>query len=44
MASYESYKKISADSIADGAVDAADFTVPLNLLTVLSGSMVLLEQ
>jgi len=30
MASYDSYKKISADGIADGAVDAADFTVPLN--------------
>ena len=30
MASYESYKKISADGIVDGAVEAADFTVPLN--------------
>ena len=30
MASYESYKKISAEGIVDGAVEAADFSTPLN--------------
>tara|TARA_B100000003_G_C10925378_1_gene368947 strand:- start:846 stop:1643 length:798 start_codon:yes stop_codon:yes gene_type:complete len=30
MASYESYKKINAEGIADGAIEAADFTVALN--------------
>ena len=30
MASYESYKKISADGIVDGAVEAADFSTALN--------------
>jgi len=30
MASYDSYKKISASSIADGAITSASFTVPLN--------------
>ena len=30
MASYESYKKISADGIVDGGVEAADFSTALN--------------
>ena len=30
MASYESYKKINAEGIEDGAVEAADFSTALN--------------